>query len=48
VLYINGRVGEKFIDDQGRHCIEITQEARQQDNELSIQGTGTVVLPSRG
>lgn len=48
VLYINGRVGEKFIDDQGRHCIEITQEARQQDDELSIQGTGTVVLPSRG
>jgi acyl dehydratase len=48
VLYINGEVSNKFIDGQGRHCIEITQEARQQDDELSIQGTGTVVLPSRG
>jgi hypothetical protein len=48
VLYINGEVSNKFIDDQGRHCIEITHEARQQDDEVSIQGTGVVVLPSRG
>ena len=48
VLYINGEVSNNFIDDQGRHCIEITHEARQQDDEVSIQGTGVVVLPSRG
>jgi acyl dehydratase len=48
VLYINGEVSDKYVDDQGRHCVEITQEARQQDDEVSIQGTGVVVLPSRG
>ena len=48
VRYINGEVSKKFVDDQGRHCVEISQKAIQQDDALSIQGTGVVVLPSRG
>jgi len=47
VLYIDGEITNKFIDEQGRHCVEITQSAHQQDDELSIQGTGIVALPSR-
>ncbi|MFM9942358.1 MAG: MaoC family dehydratase N-terminal domain-containing protein [Hyphomicrobiaceae bacterium] len=31
----------------GRHLVDITQEARNQDGELSVIGTGTVALPSR-
>ena len=47
VLYINGEVSNKFIDDQGRNCVEITHAATNQDDELSIQGTAIVVLPLR-
>ena len=47
VLYIDGEITNKFIDEQGRHCVEITQSAHQQDDELSIQGTSIVALPSR-
>ncbi|MBC8242460.1 MAG: MaoC family dehydratase N-terminal domain-containing protein [Alphaproteobacteria bacterium] len=47
VLYINGEVSNKFVDDKGRNCVEITHAAANQDNELSIEGTAIVVLPSR-
>ena len=47
ILFINGKVKRKFVED-GRHLVEIEQEARNQDNELSILGTGIVELPSRG
>ena len=46
VLYIDGEIINKFIDDHGRHCVEIKQSASQQDDELSIQGTAIVALPS--
>ena len=36
----------KFVEG-GRHLVEIEQEARNQDDELSILGTGVVELPSR-
>ena len=36
----------KFVED-GRHLVEIEQVARNQDDELSILGTGVVELPSR-
>ena len=36
----------KFVED-GRHLVEIEQEARNQDDELSVLGTGIVELPSR-
>jgi acyl dehydratase len=45
-LRINGTVVRKFVEN-GRHLIEITQEARNQDGELSVVGGGIVELPAR-
>ena len=47
VLYINGKVTRKFVED-GRALVEIEQEARNQDDELSVLGGGVVELPRRG
>lgn len=47
MLFIKGRVKRKFIED-GKHLVEIEQEAHNQDNELSVLGTGIVELRSRG
>jgi hypothetical protein len=30
------------------HCVEIEQEAHNQDDELSVIGSGVVQLPKRG
>ena len=46
ILFINGTVKRKYVED-GRHLVEIEQVARNQDDELSILGTGLVELPSR-
>lgn len=46
-LLINGKVTRKFVDG-GRHLVEIEQEARNQDGELSVLGSGVVELPKRG
>jgi hypothetical protein len=37
----------KFVED-GRHLVEIAQEARNQDDELSASGAGVIELPVRG
>jgi len=34
--------------DKGRHLVEIEQEAKNQDGELSVLGGGLVELPKRG
>ncbi len=47
MLFIKGMVKRKFIED-GRHLVEISQEAHNQDDELSVIGSGVVELPSRG
>lgn len=45
-LYIRGHVTGKRVE--GSHpTVKIEQEARNQDDELSVIGTGTVWLPSR-
>ena len=46
MLFIKGKVKRKFVED-GRHLVEIEQEAHNQDDEVSILGTGIVELPSR-
>jgi len=46
MLFIRGKVTRKYVED-GRHLVEIEQEGRNQDNELSVVGTGVVELPSR-
>jgi len=48
VLFIKATVTGKY-EDGGRRLVEITQEARNQDDELSVLGTGIVeVQSSRG
>lgn len=47
LLFIKGRVKRKFFED-GKHMVEIEQEARNQDDELSAVGTGIVMLPTKG
>lgn len=47
MLFIKGSVKRKFVED-GKHMVEIEQEARNQDDELSAVGTGIVILPSKG
>jgi acyl dehydratase len=47
MLFIKGRVKRKFIED-GKHLVEIEQEAHNQDDELSVLGSGVAALPSRG
>jgi acyl dehydratase len=46
-LFIKGHVMRKFVED-GRHLVEIAQEARNQDDELSASGAGVIELPARG
>lgn len=46
MLFIKGKVKRKFSEG-GRYLVEIEQEARNQDDELSVVGSGIVELPSR-
>ena len=46
LLFIKGLVARKFVAD-GRHLVEIEQEAHNQDHEQSVVGSGIVELPSR-
>ncbi|MFC0449932.1 MaoC family dehydratase [Rhodococcus jostii] len=44
---ITGRVTDKSIDEQGRSCVTIEQQAHNQHGNVSAIGTGVVVLPNR-
>ena len=46
LLFINGKVTKKFEREDGGY-VEIDQEARQQDNEISIIGRAVVKLPRK-
>ena len=46
LLFIKGTVKRKFVEG-GRHQVEIEQEGRNQDKELSVIGSGIVELPTR-
>lgn len=46
ILKINGKVVGKFVEN-GRHLIEIEQQAHNQDEELSVMGRAVVELPTR-
>ena len=46
LLFIKGKVKRKFVED-GRKMVEIEQEGRNQDDELSVVGSGIVELPAR-
>ncbi len=46
VLYIDAEVTDK-VREGAYWRVDFRQEARQQDGELSVQGTGSVLLPAR-
>ena len=46
MLFIDGHVVEK-MEENGRHLVKIAQEAKNQDGELSVVGTGFVELLKR-
>jgi acyl dehydratase len=47
MLFIKGKVKRKYVEG-GKHLVEIEQEAHNQDDELSVLGSGVIELPSRG
>ena len=47
VVIIDGSVARKFVEN-GKHLVEIRQEARTHRDELSATGAAIVELPSRG
>lgn len=47
MLFIKGKVTRKY-EEGGRKLVEIEQEGRNQDGELSVVGTGVVELRSKG
>ena len=47
MLFIKGKVVRKFVEN-GKHMVEISQEAHNQDGELSVLGGGVVILPTKG
>jgi len=46
MLTFTGKVTRKYVED-GRHLVDIDQQANNQDGELSVIGGGTVELPSK-
>ena len=44
---VHQRQGDRKYVEGGRHLVEIEQEARNQDDELSVLGSAVVELPSR-
>ena len=47
ILFIDGSVVKKYVEN-GRHLVEITQQARTYNDETSANGSAIVELPSRG
>ncbi len=47
-LFIKGKVTRKFVAEDGAHCVEVAQEAVNQDGELSVLGSAVAALPVRG
>ena len=47
LLFIQGQVTGKRVED-GKLLVDISQQAHNQDGEVSIVGGGTVALPARG
>jgi len=48
IVTIKGRVTAITADELGEPCVEVEQEAFNQEDELSAKGVGVIRLPSRG
>ena len=46
MLFIKGKVVRKYVQD-GKSMVDIEQVAHNQDDELSVIGGGTIILPTR-
>jgi hypothetical protein len=47
VVTLSGRVVEKFVDDDGEHCVRVETRAENQRGEDVMPGSAVVALPSR-
>jgi hypothetical protein len=47
VIWLTGKVLEKFIDEEGECCVRIETRAVNQRGEEVMPGYGIVALPSR-
>jgi acyl dehydratase len=47
VVHLDGKVTNKYVDDNGESCIDIETTAINQRNEMVMPGNATVILPSR-
>jgi len=47
VVWIKGKIKEKFIDGEGEHCVKIETTAINQRGEEVMPGYGIVAIPSR-
>lgn len=47
VLWIKGKIKNKYLDENGEHCVDIETSATNQRGEEVMPGDATVVLPSR-
>lgn len=47
VLWIKGKIQDKYLDENGEHCVDIETSAINQHDEEVMPGDATVVLPSR-
>lgn len=47
VLWITGEVTDKFVDDDGEHCVTIETHAKNQRDEDAMPGSAVVALPSK-
>ncbi len=47
VVWIRGRVANKYIDSENEHCVDIETSGFNQRGENTIPGKATVILPSK-
>ena len=47
VVTLTGTVTEKFVDDDGEHCVRVETRAENQRGEDVMPGSAVVALPSR-
>lgn len=47
VLWLSGKVKNKYVDDNGEYCVDIETTAINQRGEDTMPGKATVILPSK-
>ena len=47
VIWFEGKVTDKYVDDQGEYCVDIETNSYNQRNQKVVPGKATVILPCR-